>query len=283
MTFQELYKFLIKEDDAIENIELKGDWTSSKLHGYDKASVGILKNKNSLERIKTKWSKLEHPIDLYIAKGPEIHKFYELGRVDFYFVRDKMKLDITPNDDNITLILTNNKGDEKVPLTPWIIAHRFGHAFSRDTVTRNGSDYFWKQIQVTVNKLFDEILHIAYGRKLSINDPYSKTNQKIKRELSHALGTFKSARDKNLRNDSEFIHELIAQYIINGKVTLNTKLPNVLPIKSAWGRVDGYPLNRNLSQDDKEELEWTFKQKEEEINYDIDNLFTSNIGHIFVM
>jgi len=283
MTFQELYKFLIKEDDGIENIELKGDWESSKLHKYDRASVGILKNKNSLERIKNKWSKLEHPIDIYIAKGPEISKFYELGRVDSYFVRDKMKLDIPYNEDNITLIFTNNMGDEKVPLTPWIMAHRFGHAFSRDTVTRNGSDYFWREIKKTVNKLFDEILGIAYGQKLSISDPYSRTNQKIKRELGHALGTFKSARDKNIRNDDEFINELIAQYIINGKITLNTKLPNILPIKTAWGRVDGYPLRRNLSQDQKDELEYTFELYENMLNNDIDTIFTSNIGHIFVM
>lgn len=281
MKFNELYKLIINED-SIENIELKGDWDSPKKYGYDNASIGILKNKNSLERIKNKWAKLEHPIDIYIAKGPKMHTFYELGRVDFYFVRDKMNLDITPNDDHITLIFTNNKGDEKVPLTPWVMAHRFGHAFSRDQVRRNGSDYMWKQTALTAHNLFSEVARIAYGMKLE-NNIYSFRDRKIKKHLAQALGTFKSARDQNIRNEAEFTNEIIAQYIINGKITLNRNLPDILPISHAWGKPSGPRKNKQLTDDQQEELQDIIEQKESELNYDVDSLFTSNIGHIFVM
>jgi hypothetical protein len=284
MTFQEFYNLIIKED-AVDNIELKGDWESSRKYGYDAASIGILKNKNSLERIKNKWSKLEVPVDIYIVKGPKVHQFTEIGRVDSYFVRDKLKLNLDYNQDSITIIFTNNKGDEKIPMTPWTMAHRFGHALARDTITKNGSDYFWKQIKITAEKLFTEVGKVLYNRETAEHNYMSSRNadvRELKRHLAQALGTFKSARDKNLRNDNEFINELIAQYIITGKVTLNRNLPDILPLKHAWGKAQG-PYKRKLTPEQEEDLQDTIEQKEAELNYDIDNLFTSNIGNIFVM
>jgi len=57
MTLDTLHSFLVKED-AIDNIELKGDWNpSAKKYGYDKPSIGILTNPKGLERVKKKWEK----------------------------------------------------------------------------------------------------------------------------------------------------------------------------------------------------------------------------------
>jgi hypothetical protein len=49
------------------------------------------------------------------------------------------------------------------------------------------------------------------------------------KHLSHALGTFKSARDKNLRDYFEIYNELFAQYLITGKVTLS-ELPKMIKV-----------------------------------------------------
>jgi hypothetical protein len=288
MNFQELYDILINED-AIENIDIQGDWNDNKLHGYDKASIKMMQNPLQAERIKSKWSKLETPIDLYIVKGKNLHKFYELGRVDYYFVRDKMGLNINHNDDHITLILTNNKGDEKIPLTPWTIAHRFGHAFAKDTVQKQGSDYFYNQVRGTVEKLFKEIARIVYGlktldRRVSTG-PYSSIitpDRELKKLLAQALGTFKSARDNNIRNSEEFTNELIAQYIITGKIVLNSELPKMLIRKYAWGKPQG--INKQqMTIELQQELEDTIYEYQNSLFYDIESLFTSNIGHIFVM
>ena len=288
MNFQELYNILINED-AIENIDVQGDWTDGKLHGYDRASIKMMQNPLQIERIKSKWAKLETPVDLYIVKGKNLHKFYELGRVDSYFVRDKMGLNLNYNDQHITLILTNNKGDEKIPLTPWTIAHRFGHAFARDTVQKQGSDYFYDQIRGTVEKLFKEIARIVYGinslNKTVSAGPYSHMtvpDRELKKLLAQGLGTFKSARDNNIRNSEEFTNELIAQYIITGKIVLNKDLPKMLVKRYVWGQPQGVN-KRQMTEQLQEELEYTIYEYQNSLYYDIEALFTANVGHIFVM
>ena len=35
----------------------------------------------------------------------------------------------------------------------------------------------------------------------------------------HTIGTMKSARDNNLRNAHEFLHEMLAQYLTTGHIT----------------------------------------------------------------
>jgi hypothetical protein len=280
MTFQDILKTiqLIHEDDEIENIELLGNWKDNKTHGYDRKSINMLNNPNQLERIKKKWNKLRYPVDLYILKGPKVHQYNEVGRVDSYFVRDKLGLkDLNFNDESITLILTNNKGDEKVPLTPWTIAHRFGHALARDSINTYSSR-MWQGVLKEVNRAFTEIAKEAYG----INFKGIYNDRKLALALANTLGTFKSARDNNIRNPLEFVNEIIAQYIITGNVTLNKNLPKILPSKYAWGKPNG-PMLITRTDEQKSDLQWLLNHKGELLTQYAEDLLGANIGHIFVM
>ena len=92
-------------------------------------------------------------------------------------------------------------------MTPWIVAHKFWHAL----------DYSFPKTQNTNEKINNLIKDFA--RSYGIRSSY--TNNWFR--LCHILFSFKTARDWDLSlNPDEIVGELIAQYLIQGKVTLNS-------------------------------------------------------------
>lgn len=282
MTFQDLINTILLKEDSVENIQMVGDWDSPKQYGWSKADTGILKSAKGLEKIKTKW-KIDEPVDIYLLKGKEYRKYVELGQVPFEFIRDTLKLDVPIDSDHITIFYTQNTGAEKIPATPWTLAHRFGHALARkEGIGLRNEGY--NNIRKTVENLFDSVGKLVYGR--SSKDTYATIDQvslrKYRRELAHALGTFKSARDRNLRADFEFTNEIIAQFIITGNVKLNRELPRVLPLRYVWGKPSGY-WSKQLNQEQKDDLENILYTKESELWYDINSIISDAVGNIYVM
>jgi hypothetical protein len=281
MTFQDLINTILLKEDSVENIQMIGDWDSPKQYGWSKADTGILKSTKGLEKIKTKW-KIDEPVDIYLLKGKEYRKYVELGKVSFEFIRDTLKLDVPIDSDHITIFYTQNTGAEKIPATPWTLAHRFGHALARrDGMALKNQAY--ENLRKTIEELFDSVGKIVYGR--TTKDYYSTNNtslRKYRKELAHALGTFKSARNRNLRADFEFTNEIIAQFIITGDVKLNREFPRVLPLIYAWGKPSGY-YSKSLSQEQKDDLENILDIKESELRYDISNVISDAVGNIYVM
>lgn len=285
LSFKQLFYRLFSED-AMDNLEVQGNWNDGKAHGYDKPSLKMMTNPLNIERIKKKWEKLPYDVNAYIIKGPKIHQYTELGRVTFDFVRDKLGMNINYDDDKITVIYTNNKGSEKVPLTPWTLAHRLGHAMARDKIS-NDTPYMYKEVNLTIDKLLRDVAKY-YGRNSltkEVRSSYSYNSvpdEQFKKALVYALATFKSARDRKLRASFEFTNELIAQYVITGKVTLNANLPKLLPLSYAWGKPQGYHL-RFTEERTPQELEDLIEVYQSELYNDIDALFGSSIGNIYVM
>jgi hypothetical protein len=278
-------------EDEIDNLELKGDWSpDAKKYGYDKPSIGILTHSKGLEKIKKKWEKTRFQFDVYLLRSKEGNKYTELGQVTWDFVRDKLKLNIDFDSDKITVIYTNNKGAELMPMTPWTMAHRLGHAMARTYSAElpSNSNHMYGELRREVDKLLQEIASTVYGKKSlnkNINSSYYSSvvpDSKLKKELAHALGTFKSARDKKLRADFEFVNELIAQYIISDKITLNRRFPSILPMKFNWGNPDG-PHSGQISPERQEEINDIIDQYEASIYYAIDGLFGASVGNIYVM
>lgn len=135
-------------------------------------------------------------------------------------------------------------------MTAWIIAHRFGHV-----IARGGKNEGWEYIQKEVNEWVQRIMKDAYEKDirfsssgvLSTYSGESKNQEVILKNFAQMVATFKSARDKNLRNYYEFHYELLAQFITTGKVSFNP-LPKFIPVKYAWGKPSAgvrFPGNDN--------------------------------------
>lgn len=286
LLLEKIYSNLLKEA-PVDSFNLVGEWEpNSKPRGYDKASRGILTSPAGVEKIKRLWSKTEQYFDIYMVSTKEGWKYTEVGEVDPYFIKDKLKLDIPINHDNITIFYTSNKGAEKIPTTAWTLAHRFGHALRRSGDI-NGNSYEYIQLENMLKKMIHAIAEKIYKKNLKVSSyepDFKKIRniREIERQVAHALGTFKSARDRNLRNVFEFTNEVIAQYLITGKITFNRNFPRVLPTYFTWGRPQG-PYSVQITQDLQEEIDGLISNFEEEVYAWVDSLVYSAVGKVFVM
>jgi hypothetical protein len=281
----EAYKNILNEA-PIETFERIGEWgTGDKPRGWDKASRGILTSASGVEKIKNLWSKLPEEVDMYLVSNKEGWKYTEVGNVSLEFVRNELKLNIPINGDHITIIYTNNKGSEKVPATGWTLAHRFGHALRR--MKGYSANPLYTDLEKTVNDLVEHIAFSIYERNINRSNLGNNFNFTAKQELRrkaicNALGTFRSAREKNLRNSYEFINELIAQYVITGEIKFNKDYPQILATNYTWGHPQG-DYKKHLPQDEMEDLIHYVRNKENDIRYYIQELISNAVGGIYVM
>jgi hypothetical protein len=280
---EKLYESILKEA-PIDSFNLIGDWEKdSKPRGYDKASRGILTSEAGVKKIKKLWNKTEENFDIYMVSTKHGWKYTEVGEVDEDFIVNNLKIKVPINRDHITIFYTNNKGSEKVPTTAWTLAHRFGHALRRKKGYSKNDAY--DQIFNTINNLVENISENIYNVSTKNNfGDYEKRykNDKIKKQIVLGLGTFRSAREKILRDYYEFTNEIIAQYIIQGKITFNKKLPSILALKYNWGNPSG--PSKKYNSELEYNIESTIESIENDLNsYYLPDLLNSAVGKIYVM
>ena len=266
----------------ITSFNLRGNWDRDAKNQYrfDSKDAGILGNEKAVEKIKRMWSNSKEEFDLYFVRQKGAWKHLAQGEVSPEWVKENLGFDVETRPEAISIIYTNNIASDKTPMTAWTIAHRFGHAIYRNSI--DTMEWIRREFTHLVNDFYNKNIHTSryhYDRNADVE----KT--KILKGLVNALGTMKSARDSKVRNFEEFIHEMIAQYIITGHVKFNP-LPRYLITqrKMAWGR----PNNSGIYSGQKEEsdLEY-FEERVEGLSYQIDvafnKLFQILKGKVFVM
>lgn len=115
-------------------------------------------------------------------------------------------------DGSITIIFLGNYGDDKVMLTPWIIAHRIGHTIYDEADENNEFGKIIEQFYFLIEKLL----------KQNYNYNLDQYDLGTLRDVFELLGTQKSSRDKKLERPLEFFHECFAQYILKKQVIFNS-------------------------------------------------------------
>lgn len=195
----------------------------------------LLTNPKSVQRMKNMFSKTPHNFHFYFVNSPEANRHTEVGMIDREWLDKNMPKtspEIPDHPDGITIIFTNNKGAARVPMTPWITAHRIGHAISRP------GGYQGSKMQMQVpgyDKMRNEIMYATssvmqyYGvqdfpqtaDRLNFSS-FDRNNirqmQLIAKNFWQEIGTFRSARKKQFRDYFEFWNELVAQYLITGEI-----------------------------------------------------------------
>ena len=139
---------------------------------------------------------------------------------------------------SITIVYVGNSGVDKVLLTPWMMAHRFGHAIGAggdSTAWEEASKHFWSNINSILGYYrIDASIHARppWNRTNSMNFTFTAQYN----ALFNAIGTQRSSKNNKINRPYEFIYELFAQYLNTGKITLNP-LPEKFGYgKKAWGR-----------------------------------------------
>lgn len=229
----------------ISKAELVGKWDKwpegKKQHQHwDKASYNILTNDPGLEKLKNKWKNVPQTFDMYFIKKAGMRDHIEVGDVDEEYL-EQLGIKVPPIDpSHITIFFTNNRAAERIPMTPWTIGHRFGHAARRINAYQN----FIEQVDRDFRELLKEIYGLErpspygnYGFGGYRDDSGNKWRQyeQFMRKLMEGLGTMRSARKGELFRTGEFQHELFGQYIIQGEITFRDEIPRQLVTRYAWG------------------------------------------------
>lgn len=223
---------------------------------------------------------------IFPVNVPGLRRFTQTGVVSEVWLRDVFdnivkRPDIADrilegHDDHITIVYVSNTGDNKVVMTPWIMAHRFGHAI----VGRKPS-YAWSEAENYLFHEIHEILRDVYGRHIPVvRQPFNREYTQYYTALFNVIGTQRSSRQGLITRPYEFLFELFAQYLQTGTIKLNP-LPRSLPYgKSVYGRKSNLIASQEYSDND---LLDHLGSLIHTMEYAFGSVLTDCVGKIFVM
>lgn len=177
-----------------------------------------------------------------------------------------------PKKDEISIVLLHNEGAGRLPLTPWVLAHRLGHAmgFVGDQQSRgivinpvdmSNTNYRVYEVMIHFENLFSKFLS-KYRDSLRKSEFYKNfKNDDMGKFALSLVGRSKAVRENNLVGATEFMVELIAEYLIKGEIKLNIP-PNT---------------------EDNIELKLIIRNYERDFNEVINELLTACVGKIIVI
>lgn len=180
----------------IHEIKFHGNWSKAG-NRYTETDVKLLKNEKAQNRLGQKFAKCEHDLDMHFYKGPKNKNNFLEGQKSAEWVKQFYGLDIEPSDDRIAILVTCNIGSPKYPLTPWMIAHRISHSLMRR---------FFVNHYLGLIQNFNDLGHGP------LNDS--------SRWFGCAIGTTRCCRNRTLARTGEIFHELFAQCMLTGRISL---------------------------------------------------------------
>jgi len=221
------FKQFFTEAPVDEIMTIGSGWTDpkqkEKKQKYDAPSIALLTNDKYLQKAKAEIAKdLDYNFSFYFAKSKKAQQHREYGIISVETLKtlipdvDFSVIEQNPNMENtINIVFTNNVGDDKVPLTPWMICHRIGHVLYRSRLRNVEFNKKWDYFEKDLNRNLRDYYNVDFSY---FNDPEKR---KSLRRVLHKLGTFRSARMNRITRPYEFIFECFAQYMMTGSINFN--------------------------------------------------------------
>lgn len=274
------------DEMALSKYTTFGDFTKpGPFRGPDKRLIPHPKNQLKTQKF---FEKTPYDFRLFFSNVPGFGKYSEHGAMHPGEIRNTFNKEqadqiINGHENSITVVYVGNKGDAKVMLTPWMMAHRLGHAIQQATY-RGGGGGEWKEAEKhffgTVNNLLDE-----YYSK--IGKPYNMPAMKWTlnpeyNALFNAIGTQRSSRSGQIRRPYEFFYELFAQYLGTGKITLNPFPTNLAYGRRVFGRPTKY-MNIKPEYRDTDDRQHASEILAGDMEMLFNDVLASSVGKIFVM
>lgn len=275
----------ITDEMALQQFTPMGDFNKpGPFRGVDKRLVPHPTN-----QLKTAKFFEQTPYDfrLFFSNIPGTGKYRETGPVNAQqlqqmFGEETAHQIIDGSDDAITVVFVGNSGDSKVMMTPWIMAHRIGHAIQAGERRgdRNGT---WRAAEQHFFQGINNLLVDFYGRN-EINQNarthFNTSHAKEYNALFNAIGTQRSSRTNQITRPYEFMYELFAQYLGTGNITLNPLPQEKGYGRQAWGRST---KSLHMRHDMKDESQYTTEVLARDMELMFDDVLSSLVGKILVM
>jgi hypothetical protein len=256
--------------------------------GPDKKLVphptNILKTQRFLE-------KTPYDFRLFFSNISGTGKYSEYGPADAaklreIFGNEQAQQIINGSDDAITVVFVGNKGDAKVPLTPHMMAHRFGHAIQAGqrgkqvwSTWGEAEKHFFSQVNSMLEEYYGKASSSRFGvTPASMRDDLTPEYN----ALFNAIGTQRSSRNNEIKRPYEFLYEIFAQYLGTGKVTFKPLPGNLGYGRKVWGNPSQY-LNMKPEYKNNEDAREAAEILGRDMEYMFDDVLSSSVGKIFVM
>lgn len=224
---------------------------------------------------------------LFFSNIPGTGRYSEQGPVDAkklesIFGKDIAMQILQGHEDTITVVYVGNKGDAKRMLTPWVMAHRFGHAVVAQGRWQGDADPAWQEAESHFIRTINQILADFYGK--------SNGGGRLKNELIaeynalfNAIGTQRSSREGDIKRPYEFLYELFAQYLGTGKITLNPLPVSLGYGQQAWGKHTRQLSIRSPELRDDQERQHATEILARDMEILFNDVLGNSVGKIYVM
>lgn len=306
MRYIELVEVPIKDLDIIgEPVGTRGGERDTA--PKDVAPIMSPKGKEKIIRV---YEKTPHDFLFYVLGKQPGH----VGSTGIIDIETAKKLigrkieEIKRNPNAITIIYRHNVTGQAnyVPLTSWILGHRIVHTLQSASFHKPYDDSvkLYNDTERLLYELIYRLAEVVYDYPISDipkSDPISMSltlrqgHSPFVVPLIHSLFTMRSARRKRLPIHVDHLGELMAQYLIKGKINFN-KLPEHFPKyltsyhvrprrernKKQWKGSLKRGMNYHYKEEKFQEANKLIDLYEERINQDIRRLFESMQGKIFV-
>ena len=280
------------DEMALSTYKTMGDFDKpGPFTGADKKLVPHAKN---IEKATKFFEQNPYDFRLFFSNIPGTGKYGEYGPMTPDQIRKIFGADaeeiIQGSEDAITVVYVGNRGEAKVMLTPWVMAHRLGHAIQAGARgTRAG--HVWtaaeKHFFTTVNStLAEHYGKVDRGPSSYLGRPKAEqANVNLTPEynaLFNAIGTQRSSRSGQILRPYEFLYEIFAQYLGTGKITFNPLPANLTYGRKAFGNPSKF---MNIKPEYRDEF--SRKEAADRLAYDMELMFDSvlsgSVGKILVM
>ena len=232
----------------VSDYELIGDF--SKPGSFRDPEHRLVQHPVHIQKVKNFFKDVPADFRFYMVNTPRAGEIYrraritrEWGEVTPEQVRqafpEQADRILAGGEESITVIFLGNYGDRKVIMTPWIMAHRVGHAIQAARGSNDPLSLDWARAENyffgAVHRILREVYGVpAYGNKMDY-----KYRQQYN-ALFNSIGTQRSSREGQIRRPYEFFYELWAQYLQRGELQFDP-LPAAAPyLQKSWGRPRNY-------------------------------------------
>jgi len=281
----------LTDEMALKQFTPLGDFEKpGPFRGVDKRLVPHPTNQLKTQRF---LEKTPYDFRLFFSNIPGTGRYSEYGPmkpevIQQVFGKQAQSI-IDGSEDAITVVFVGNKGDSKVMMTPWIMAHRFGHAIqaghrntgsSRSGAWPEAEQYFFNTVNQVLERCYGKVAKDQYGRPARSGMSWNLTPEY--NALFNAIGTQRSSRSNEIKRPYEFLYELFAQYLGTGTITLNPLPTNLGYGRKAWGNPTKY-LNLKSEFRDEETRQYESQSIGDDLTEYFAEVLRSCTGNIYVM
>jgi hypothetical protein len=141
---------------------------------------------------------------------------------------------------SINVVLVENEGAQRMPLTAWILVHRIAHTIIYAKVATN--------FRATIDSFIIDIM--KHLRKDSMSFETVDGLEARMMLAASMIGKTKAVRTNNLSNEGEFFVETMTQYIVNGRISFHHPTLKDGSLQLALDRmIDRYEVKLNDQMD----------------------------------